>query len=73
MSEMEGFIDCSDMMRGGVYVLRHRGEIVYIGKAKNFLARTYSHRSMWSRARSKDKVPAWLMQTRRSKLRPIRC
>lgn len=61
--KMDGFVDASVMMRGGVYLLKHRGEIVYIGKAKNFLARTYSHRSIWSRQRSKDKVPAWLAQT----------
>ena len=57
---MEGFIDCSQMMRGGVYLLKHRGEIVYVGKAKCFLSRIYSHRSMWSKARSGAKVAHWL-------------
>ena len=57
---MEGFIDCSQMMRGGVYLLKHRGEVVYIGKAKCFLSRIYSHRSMWSKARKGEKVPSWL-------------
>jgi excinuclease UvrABC nuclease subunit len=57
---MEGFIDCSQMMRGGVYLLKHRGEVVYIGKAKCFLSRVYSHRSVWGRARKGEKVPSWL-------------
>lgn len=57
---MEGLIDCSPMMQGGVYVLVHHREIVYIGKAKNFLARIYTHRSVWSRQRKGDKIAAWL-------------
>lgn len=57
---LDGLIDCSPMMQGGVYVLLHRREIVYIGKAKNFLARIYTHRSVWSRQRKGDKIASWL-------------
>lgn len=57
---MEGFLDASAMMQGGVYVLVHRREVVYIGKAKNFLARIYTHRSVWGRQRKGDKIASWL-------------
>lgn len=57
---MDGFLDCSSMMQGGVYVLVHRREIVYIGKAKSFLSRIYTHRSVWSRTRKGDKLVKWL-------------
>ena len=34
---MEGFIDCSQMMRGGVYVLKLNGEIIAeFGEAQEF-------------------------------------
>lgn len=59
-NEMEGFLDCSQMMRGGVYLLKHRGEIVYVGKAKCFLSRIYSHKSMWSKVRKGEKIPSWV-------------
>lgn len=57
---MDGFVDASAMMQGGVYLLYHRRELVYIGKAKSFLARIYTHRSVWSRTRKGDKIAKWL-------------
>ena len=57
---MEGFVDASSMLQGGVYILLHRREIVYIGKAKSFLSRIYTHRSTWSRLRKGDKLANWL-------------
>lgn len=59
-AQMEGFLDASQMLQGGVYVLLHRREIVYIGKAKSFLSRIYTHRSTWSRVRKGDKIASWL-------------
>jgi GIY-YIG catalytic domain len=32
-----------------VYALRYKGEVVYIGKAKNGLSRLYTHQSNWRR------------------------
>lgn len=30
---MEGFVDASAVLRGGVYVLLNRGEVVFVGKS----------------------------------------
>ena len=57
---MDGFLDASLMLQGGVYALLHRNEVVYIGKAKSFLARIYTHRNTWSRTRKGDKLPQWM-------------
>lgn len=57
---LNDFIDASPMLQGGVYILLHRQEIIYIGKAKSFLARIYTHRSTWSRLRKGDKLANWL-------------
>ncbi len=57
--ELSGFIDVSAVLQGGVYVLVHRGEIVYIGKAKRMLNRVYAHLSIAS-AKAKRTVPSWL-------------
>lgn len=50
---VEGAIDVSAMLRPGVYVLLHRGAIVYIGQSKLMLTRVYSHRAAWGRKRTK--------------------
>src|ERR1700749_612318 len=47
--QLEGFIDASAMLSGGVYALVHRGVVVYVGKSKVMLGRVYSHRSAWGR------------------------
>lgn len=52
---MEGFTDISAILRGGIYALSYRGQIVYIGKAdKNLLARIAAHRSAAKRI-----LPPW--------------
>lgn len=43
---LEGFKDVSEVLAGGVYALAYRGEVVYIGKAKCMLVRTYTHRNL---------------------------
>lgn len=43
------FEDVSTMLRGGVYLLLHRGAVVYVGKSKVMLGRVYSHRVAWGR------------------------
>jgi excinuclease UvrABC nuclease subunit len=53
--EIEGFLAISESLRSGVYLLAHKGVIVYIGKSKTMLNRIYAHRSLWGK-----KKPEWL-------------
>ncbi len=54
--KIEGFVDATEVLRGGVYVLVHRGEVVYVGKSKRMLNRLAAHMSAWS-ARRREKMP----------------
>lgn len=47
--ELEGFINASAMLQGGVYALVHRGIVVYVGKSKVMLGRVYTHRVAWGK------------------------
>lgn len=51
--QLEGFIDASAMLQGGVYALVHRGIVVYVGKSKVMLGRIYTHRTAWGRKSQK--------------------
>jgi excinuclease UvrABC nuclease subunit len=53
--QLEGFIDASAMLQGGVYALVHRGVVVYVGKSKVMLGRVYTHRVAWGK-KSKSAV-----------------
>lgn len=53
--QLEGFIDASAMLQGGVYALVHRGIVVYVGKSKVMLGRVYTHRVAWGK-KSKSAV-----------------
>lgn len=57
---MEGFVNVSDLLRPGVYLLSYRGEVVYVGKARSMLARVYQHRELWAQARRGTKMPSFL-------------
>src|SRR5438270_14040848 len=57
--QIEGFTDVSQVLRSGVYILLHRGVVIYIGKSKTMLNRIYTHRSMWG-AKARGKVPSWM-------------
>ena len=57
--QIEGFVDASLALKGGVYALVYRGEVVYIGKAKRMLTRVYSHLHIWASKRQ-GRVPSWL-------------
>lgn len=57
--EIEGFVDATPILAGGVYILIHRGEVVYVGKAKRMLNRLSAHLTVRS-AQRKDRVPSWL-------------
>lgn len=37
-------LDISAALKGGVYVLRHRGRVIYVGKAKVMLMKIMAHR-----------------------------
>ena len=53
---LEGFTDASDLLRCGVYILRLRGKVVFVGKAqKGMLAKIATHRSL-----ARKHVPIWL-------------
>lgn len=53
---LEAFTDITDILRGGVYILRYRDQIVYVGKARgSMLARIASHRSL-----ARKSSPDWL-------------
>lgn len=53
--KLEGFVDCSTLLRGGIYVLKYKKQIVYIGQSKCFLSRINSHRS-----NKGQKAPSWV-------------
>ena len=52
--ELEGAHNLALILRSGVYALCVKGEVVYVGKAKNFLNRVYTHRSQWQAKRKAD-------------------
>lgn len=57
---MDGFVDISAALRSGVYLLKYRGAVVYVGKAKVMLTRVYSHRRAWADKRQKARdLPEW--------------
>ncbi len=51
--QLEGFVDASAMLSGGVYALVHRENVVYVGKAKVMLGRVYTHRVAWGKKSTK--------------------
>jgi len=53
--ELQGFADVSAVLGQGIYALVAQGKVVYIGKAKQMLARVYTHRS-----NARKRSPAWL-------------
>lgn len=53
--ELQGFSDVSQVLKQGIYALVAGGRVVYIGKAKQPLARIYTHRS-----NARKRSPAWL-------------
>lgn len=53
--ELAGFCDASAFLQSGVYALVHRGQVVYIGKAKAMITRVATHRS-----NARRKTPSWL-------------
>jgi excinuclease UvrABC nuclease subunit len=52
--QLEGFTEVSAMLSGGVYALVHKGNVVYVGKAKVMLGRVYTHRVAWGKKSTKS-------------------
>lgn len=61
MLHEEGFIDVTDILESGVYMLLLKGLVVYVGQSKCMANRIYTHLS----ARHKRKQSGW------QKLKPI--
>ena len=58
---LDGFCDISDILRSGIYILVHRGVIVYVGQSKSLYQRIYTHRNLWNKSRRGKAEPAnWL-------------
>ncbi len=55
---LEEFVDVSVMLRCGVYLLCHRGTVVYVGKSQVMLGRVYNHRVAWGRKSRKPLTAA---------------
>jgi hypothetical protein len=55
MSELQGFIEVSEVLRSGVYALLLKGEVVYVGKSKCMLSRIEAHRGLFRR-----RAPSWM-------------
>lgn len=57
---LEGFLDCSAILRSGVYALVKAGVVIYVGKSKSVYQRVYAHRTTASRAARGKPIPSWL-------------
>lgn len=51
---MDGFVDITAVLSGGVYILSLRGRAVFVGKARVAVDRIAKHREF-----AKTKVPSW--------------
>lgn len=58
--KLSGFVEVSEILRSGVYVLVHRGQVIYIGKSKSMLSRIYSHRNLHNSKAKGREVPWWI-------------
>lgn len=57
---LEGALDCSAVLRAGVYALIKNGTVIYVGKSKSVYQRIYSHRSTAARKAKGKPIPSWL-------------
>lgn len=58
-AKLDGFVNISEILQGGVYALVYHGEVIYVGKAKKMLNRLTAHLSLYA-AKRKRPVPDWL-------------
>ena len=57
---LEGFENCSTLLRSGVYVLVRRGVVIYVGKSKTLYSRIYTHKHFANRGAKGKAIPSWL-------------
>lgn len=57
---MDGFVDATEVLRSGVYLLCAKGTVMYVGKAKQLCTRIYTHRQAWARKRRGLENAPWL-------------
>lgn len=55
---LDGFSECSAILRSGVYALCARGVVIYVGKSRAMIARINTHRRAWIDKRKGAK--SWL-------------
>lgn len=58
---IEGFANVTEILRGGVYILVHKSEVVYVGKSKRMLNRIPVHLKAWA-ARRREKMPHFVQE-----------
>jgi len=51
---LDGFLDASELLRGGVYVLVQSGRVMFVGKTKTLLGQIAEHK-----ANARKSLPAW--------------
>ena len=57
---LEGFENCSTLLRSGIYVLVRRGVVIYVGKSKSLYSRIYTHKHFANRGAKGKAIPSWL-------------
>jgi excinuclease UvrABC nuclease subunit len=53
VASFEGFVSAGATLSAGVYLLVHKGDVVYVGKSNHLLRRWYEHRSAYYLSRQK--------------------
>ncbi len=57
---IEGFENCSTLLRSGIYILVKRGVVIYVGKSKTLYSRIYTHKHFANRGAKGKAIPSWL-------------
>ena len=52
--EVTGFVNVSEMLKSGIYMLVYGGQVVFIGQAKAIIVRVATHRS-----NARKTLPSW--------------
>lgn len=58
--QLSEFTEVSVILQPGVYALCMKGQVIYVGKAKNLYSRIYTHRNLSKKDR---KSPSWMPQS----------
>lgn len=57
---LDGFENCSTLLRSGIYILVKRGVVIYVGKSKTLYSRIYTHKHFANRGAKGKAIPSWL-------------